>query len=235
MVGSTIRFPGESQEYRDRRDELLQAEIELRKKTEEVAALRRALPLGGEISKDYVFERASDNAKIPISQMFGKPDKSLLVYSMMWGPDCETPCSHCNAFLDSLDGLAPHLMQQANFVVEAKAPASRVKAWAEKRGWTQLPLFSSFNNSFNADYHAEKEGANGGYQQGQMPMANVFRLVAENGTDPTVHHTWGAEMLYSESDQGQDARHVDSLSGIWNWFDLTAEGRPGYFLKLEYD
>ena len=43
----TIRFPGESDEYRRARDELLAAEIDLRRRTEAVAAKRRNLPLGG--------------------------------------------------------------------------------------------------------------------------------------------------------------------------------------------
>ena len=55
MTLHDTRFPGESDEYRRRRDELLQAELELRRQVEAVAAQRRALPLGGELAKDYVF------------------------------------------------------------------------------------------------------------------------------------------------------------------------------------
>ena len=50
-----VRFPGESDDYRSARNELLQAEAELREKLEAVAALRRKLPLGGP-AKDYVFD-----------------------------------------------------------------------------------------------------------------------------------------------------------------------------------
>ncbi len=35
----TVRFPGETDEYRRARDELLEAEIDLRRRTEAVAAL----------------------------------------------------------------------------------------------------------------------------------------------------------------------------------------------------
>jgi predicted dithiol-disulfide oxidoreductase (DUF899 family) len=45
----SFRFPGESDSYRSTRDQLLQAEIDPRRRVEEVAALRRKLPLGGEI------------------------------------------------------------------------------------------------------------------------------------------------------------------------------------------
>ena len=39
-----VRFPGESDEYRMKRDELLKAEIDLRRQIEAVAAQRRKLP-----------------------------------------------------------------------------------------------------------------------------------------------------------------------------------------------
>jgi len=51
-----VRFPGESNSYRAARDKLLDAEIEMRRTIESVAAQRRSLPLGGEIPEDYVFE-----------------------------------------------------------------------------------------------------------------------------------------------------------------------------------
>ena len=48
-------FPNESPEYRRGRNALLAEEIELRRHIERVAALRRALPPGGEIPEDYAF------------------------------------------------------------------------------------------------------------------------------------------------------------------------------------
>ena len=56
---SGASFPGESPEYRTARDRLLAAEIELRRQTESVAALRRELPPGGAPRDDYVFEGAN--------------------------------------------------------------------------------------------------------------------------------------------------------------------------------
>ena len=57
-----MNWPNQPEEYRRARDELLQAEIELRRQEEAVAAQRRALPLGGEVTGDYVV------AKAPIAQ-----------------------------------------------------------------------------------------------------------------------------------------------------------------------
>ncbi|MFL6713116.1 MAG: DUF899 family protein, partial [Sulfurifustis sp.] len=51
----SMRFPGETEDYRSARDELLRAEIDLRRRIEDVAALRRALPAGGAVPRDYEF------------------------------------------------------------------------------------------------------------------------------------------------------------------------------------
>jgi predicted dithiol-disulfide oxidoreductase (DUF899 family) len=52
-----LKFPNENGAYRKARNSLLEAERELRRQVERVAAQRRALPPGGELSQDYVFER----------------------------------------------------------------------------------------------------------------------------------------------------------------------------------
>jgi predicted dithiol-disulfide oxidoreductase (DUF899 family) len=53
------RFPGESADYRNARDRLLEAEIELRRRLEDVAKLRRQLPPGGAVLRDYEFEEGA--------------------------------------------------------------------------------------------------------------------------------------------------------------------------------
>jgi hypothetical protein len=62
-----MRWPNESEEYRRARDELLQAEIELRRREEAVAAKRRALPLGGRLKEDYAFAGPSGSCASPSS------------------------------------------------------------------------------------------------------------------------------------------------------------------------
>jgi predicted dithiol-disulfide oxidoreductase (DUF899 family) len=54
-----VRFPNESAAYRAARSELLEAELALRRQLEAVAALRRRLPLGGEVHEDYAFEEGA--------------------------------------------------------------------------------------------------------------------------------------------------------------------------------
>lgn len=212
------RFPGESGDYRAARDDLLSKEIELRRQIEAVAAARRALPPGGALKEDYAFERVSAAGEaaggaVRLSELYedGKPD--LLVYSFMFAPDA-TPCPSCSALLDGLDGAAPHIRQVANFAVVARAPADQVAAFAKQRGWRNLPLLSSANNTYNTDYFAESTDG------GQMPVLNVF--TRRNGE---IRHAYATELLFAPTEAGQDPRHMDIAWPVWGMTDFTPGGR----------
>ena len=205
-----MHFPNETKDYRSAREKLLEAEVKLRKQIEDVAALRRKLPPGGEVPEDYVFETA--DGKVKLSELFTNGN-TLVAYSFMYGPKMKEACPSCTSILDSLDGAARHLEQVTNLVVIAKSPLARILEHARSRGWTHLKLLSSEKNSYNRDYGAESADGS------QMPMLNVFR---KNGT---VRHFWGSELLYAKSDPGQEPRHVDLIWPIWNVLDVTPQGR----------
>src|SRR5215475_15284279 len=79
-------FPNESQEYRLARDALLQQEVELRQQMESVAAQLRALPPGGEVPEDYLFDRIDEDgaaATVRMSELFGDKD-TLMIYHYMF-------------------------------------------------------------------------------------------------------------------------------------------------------
>ena len=69
-------FPNESTAYRKARNSLLVAEIELRRRIEEVASRRRALPPGGEIPQDFEF--ASETGPVRFSAFFREHDTLLV-------------------------------------------------------------------------------------------------------------------------------------------------------------
>jgi predicted dithiol-disulfide oxidoreductase (DUF899 family) len=220
-MGDT-RFPGESDGYRAARNDLLEAEKNLRRENERVAAMRRELPLGGEIPQDYVFER--EGGEVRLSELFADGKESLIVYSYMFGPKMKQPCVMCTSMLDALDGEAPHVVQRVNLAVVAKSPIERILGFTKPRGWRNLQLLSSAGNSYNSDYHAED--ANGD----QWPALNVF--VRRGGK---VHHFYSTELLYVPSEPGQDGRHVDMIWPLWNLFDLTPEGRgTDWYPRLTY-
>jgi predicted dithiol-disulfide oxidoreductase (DUF899 family) len=241
-----ITFPGESAEYREARDRLLQQEVELRREMEAVARERRKLPPGGVVPEDYVFHGAgTDGAPVSVrlSELFASGKDSLLVYNFMFprdpaddrpGPRSgetafllleESPCPSCVALLDQLDGAALHLEPLVNFVVVAKAPIERVLAFGQERGWRHLRLLSAAGNSFKRDYHAETADGR------QRPMLNVFHR-----DDDAIRHSWSSELFYAENEPNQDPRHVGTLEPSWNMLDLTPEGRPVVWdEELSYD
>lgn len=180
-----IRFPNESPEYRASRDELLKAEIELRRQIENVAGMRRRLPRGGKVPEDYVFERVDGKGSIYLSELFLPGHNSLIVYGYMFGPEDTEPCPSCTSILDSLDGQVPHVQQNASIVAIAKAPAPKIADFARKRGWRNLPVYSSFGTSFSTDYHAEDADAD------PIPAVNVF-----NRSQDGVRHFYSTELLY---------------------------------------
>src|ERR1700721_2269599 len=145
-----IRFPNENAAYRAARNELLEAELGLRRQIEKVAALRRRLPPGGEVPQDYVFD--GDEGPARRSELFGDKD-TLIVYSYMYGPDMEAPCPACTSILDGLDATAQHVLPRVAIVAVARSPMERIRAFADQRGWARLRLLSSADNSYNADYH----------------------------------------------------------------------------------
>ena len=224
------RFPGEGRAYRAARNALLKAEMELRKKTEAVAALRRKLPLGGLVPEDYEFEEgAADLAdtgtvrRVKMSELFER-DASLVVYSYMYGPAMAKACPMCTSILDALNGTVQHAGQRINVVVVAKSPIQRIRAIARERGWRNLRLLSSAGNSYNRDYHGEDaKGA-------QSPALNVFTR-----KDGRIHHAWCSELMFAPSEPGQNPRHVDVIWPLWNLFDITPEGRgTDWYPKLAY-
>jgi predicted dithiol-disulfide oxidoreductase (DUF899 family) len=231
-----ITFPNESAEYRQARDRLLTREIALRRAMEAVAVMRRALPPGGAVPEDYIFQGADPDGAptdIRLSELFAPGRDSLAIYNFMFPRDPhddspgadhgqtallplhESPCPSCTAMIDQLDGAAEHVSQRMNLVVVAKAPLARVLTFAEERGWNRIRLLSSEHNSFKHDYHAETEEGH------QRPMLTVFHRDGD-----IIRHFWSSELFYAPADPGQDPRHVGTIEPLFNLFDLTREGRP---------
>src|SRR5271170_3353204 len=111
-----ILFPGETPKYRTARNKLLTAERDLRRHVEQVAALRRKLPLGGPIPEDYVFEEGPAKS-VKLSELFRDDLNTLVLYSFMFGPDMKHACPMCTSFIDSLNSTARHFEQRANLAV----------------------------------------------------------------------------------------------------------------------
>ena len=226
-----VRFPDESAAYREARNSLLKAEVDLRRQIETVAAQRRKLPLGGVVPHDYVFEEwdASKNAarSVRLSELFEDGKDTLVLYNFMFVPGknglpLEEGCPSCTSIMDAVDGAAEHLTQQINFAAVAKAPIDQFRAHAKSRGWRHARLLSSAKNTYNRDYNAE-------VADGQLPIASVF--VRRDGA---IHHTWSSELFFVPNDPGMDMRHVDFMWPLWSILDLTPGGRGDWHPELKY-
>jgi predicted dithiol-disulfide oxidoreductase (DUF899 family) len=228
-------FPGESPEYRTARDELLQREIGLRREMESVAAARRALPPGGVVPENYVFQGAGPDGEpteIRMSELFAPGTDSLAIYNFMFPrssqdsrpgpasgrsaelPLAQGPCPSCTALLDQLDAVMLHSEPLLDFYAVAGAPLEHVLTFARERGWRRMQVLSAAGNSFKRDYHGETEDGS------QIPMLNVFE---RDGN--VIRHFWSSELMFAPTDGDQHPRHVGTIEPLWNLFDLTREGR----------
>jgi predicted dithiol-disulfide oxidoreductase (DUF899 family) len=211
-----MNWPNESPEYRAARDELLQAEIELRRQAEAVAAQRRALPGGGEVPEDYVFDGV--DGPVRMSELFGDKD-TLYLYNFMYRPGekglaLERPCPSCTSIIDGVDGAARHFGDVMAFAVVAKVPIERFRGWGDERGWRFTRLLSSASNTYNRDYNAENE------EEMQWPIASVFTR-----SDGAIRHFWSSELFTAPTDPGEHPRHVDFMWPYWLMQDRTPAGR----------
>lgn len=236
-----ISLPNESAEYRKARNALLDAEMELRRQVERVAAQRRALPAGGVVREDYVFEALGPNGTpVPrtMSELFENGKDSLVLYSFMYGPDRDRPCPGCTHTLDSLDGVARHAPQRTNLFIVAKSPLARLLAFARERGWQHLTFLSTAGNNYDRDYYGDSLGLTKAMRKQQdfkdgiewdMPMLNVFK---RDGN--AIRHFWGSELLWTPPEPGQEYRHNDLIDPLWGFLDTTPEGRGDFEVKLSY-
>ncbi len=227
-----FRFPGETDEYRRARAELLEAEIDLRRRSEAVAAQRRRLPLGGAIPTDYVFAEAvadgSPERSVRLSELFDGGHDTLFLYSFMVVPPEQGlpfvgPCPSCTSIIDAVDGELPHITQRISFAVAAAAPVAQLREHARARGWRHARLLSTLGSSYSRDYGAEDADGH------QWPLATVF--VRRNGR---IHHFWSSELWFASHDPGQGPRHVDFMWPVWAVFDRTPDGRDDWNPRLAY-
>lgn len=214
---AAFRFPNESDDYRARRDELLEMEQDLRARVDAVAEKRRELPLGGRLKEDYRFERIGDDGEVhevAFAELFGE-HRSLLLYTMMFGADWDAACPSCTSLVDGFNASYYPVSRRCAMAVVAAAGPRKCHDWARFRGWNSIPLYSAGKGSYILDYFAV-EGAS---DPSVVTMMNAFRKTPEG-----IFHTWGSELVGHPKDNGHPC-HVDPVWPYWNLLDMTPDGR----------
>jgi predicted dithiol-disulfide oxidoreductase (DUF899 family) len=204
-----IRFPNETAAYRLARNELLAAEIELRRQIERVAAQRRALPPGGEVTGDFRFD--GEQGEVPFAELFaGK--QTLVLYSYMFGPERARPCPMCTSLIGAFDGEAADIAQRVGFAVIARSPLERLQAMKRERGWRHIPLYADVSGDYTRAYVSPEDG--------DISAFNVFTR-----QDGTIRHFWSSVMFATSADPGQDPRVDTDVIPLWRVLVCTPEGR----------
>ena len=212
-------YPNETAQYRAARNALLAEEIELRRHIERVAAQRRALPPGGEIAENFAF--VSETGASRFSDLFGDRD-TLMVYSMMYGPQRKEPCPMCTSFLNGWNGVAVNLLARVAVAVTARSPIERLLAYKQDRGFANLPFVSDLAGDYTRTYVSPEDA--------DMPGFSVFTR-----RDGVIRHFYSSEMSGEMADPGQDPRGAPDLDPLWLMLDLTPEGRgTNWYPKLDY-
>ena len=232
---------GTREEWLTERLDLLDAEKELTRRSDELAQRRQALPWV-RVEKEYRFDTDSGSASL-VDLFQGR--SQLLIYHFMFGPDYTAGCPSCSMIADGFNGFAVHLAHHDVMLwAVSRAPLAKLTSYQQRMGWT-FPWASSFGSDFNSDYSVsftEQEQRAGGieynYRRGGDAMdANsapepVRQFAAMCGTDaPTYTRDRPGMSTFVLEETGvyhaysTYARGLDGLWGAYQWLDRAPLGR----------
>lgn len=218
---------GESAAYAEARRSLLAEEIDLQRRIDRVAALRRSLPDGPLIDKDYRFTDGNGD-DVGLIDLFGAHE-ALIAYFWMYGPERDRPCPMCTNLLGPLDANARDLTERVALIVLGRSTVERQVAFAQERGWRALKFAQTVGDDYALDF-----GGLDPSTRSENPVMAVFRK-DRTDTGTKVRLFWKGEMTSQMADPGTDPRGGVDLSPLWTALDLTPEGRGrDWYPKLGY-
>ncbi|HEV7137132.1 MAG TPA: DUF899 domain-containing protein [Steroidobacteraceae bacterium] len=228
------------EEWLAARLDLLAAEKEHTRRSDELARRRQALPWV-RLDKEYRF--ATDDGSVSLQDLF-RGRSQLLVYHFMFGPDYAAGCPSCSMIADGFNGFAVHLANHdVMLCAVSRAPLPKLQAYKRRMGWT-FPWASSSGSDFNFDFNiavTEAQQRAGGtqynYRAGHpieaasAPPA-VAQFAASCGTDAQAYRRDRPGMSAFVKQEGvvyhtysTYARGLDGLWGSYQWLDRAPLGR----------
>jgi predicted dithiol-disulfide oxidoreductase (DUF899 family) len=232
---------GTHKEWLAARLELLEAEKEFTRRSDELARRRQELPWV-RVDKDYRFE--TDAGSASLKDLFNGRSQ-FLVYHFMFGPDYTAGCPSCSAIADGFDGFVVHLASHGvTLSAVSRAPLAKLQAYKQRMGWT-FPWASSqsgdFNFDFNVSFTAEQQREGGveyNYRRGGHAMdatpapEPVAQFAATCGTDALTYARDRPGMSAFMLEDGivyhtysTYARGLDGIWGMYQWLDRAPKGR----------
>ena len=246
----TKHVTGTRKEWLAARLDLLEAEKELTRRSDELARGRQELPWV-RVDKAYQFE--TDEGSASLADLF-RGRSQLLVYHFMFGPDYTAGCPNCSAIADCFNGFAIHLANHdVTLGAVSRAPLAKLRAFKQRMGWT-FPWASSvgsdFNFDFNVSFTEEQQQSDDG-EYNFEPVSKFFGQAAElrqpevtgkPGPIPELAASVGTDWpTYTREAPGMSAfafedgvvfhtystyaRGLDVLWGMYQWLDRAPKGR----------
>jgi predicted dithiol-disulfide oxidoreductase (DUF899 family) len=236
----TKHATGTRNEWLAARLELLEAEKELTRRSDEVAQRRQELPWV-RVDKNYRFD--VDGGSASLADLF-RARSQLIVYHFMFGPDYTAGCPSCSSIADGFNGIAVHLENHdVAFSAVSRAPLPKLQAFKQRMGWT-FPWASSFSSDFNDDFNVrftEEQQREGGIEYNYRRESQwrtlgsdtpVGQIAAMTGTDAATYTRERPGMSAFVLEDGvvyhtysTYSRGVDSLWGMYQWLDRAPLGR----------
>jgi len=232
----TDHTTGPHEEWLAARLELLEAEKELTRRSDELARKRQQLPWV-RIAKDYRFE--TDEGSASLADLFSGRSQ-LLIYHFMFGPEYTAGCPVCSTIADGFNGFVLHLENHdVAMMAVSRAPIAAIQAYKHRMGWS-FPWASSLGNDFNFDFNVsftEEQQGEGvvDYNFRSMDVAPVLEagdegpvaeIAAMTGTDAATYTREAPGMSAFALEGGvvyhtysAYARGVDGLWGMYQWLD----------------
>src|SRR5437899_10587009 len=219
---------GTQEEWQAERDELLKAEKELTRRSDELAKKRRELPWV-RVEKHYRFE--TERGTKTLSELFDGRSQ-LLVYHFMFGPPYSAGCPVCSSIADTLAPQVPHLKaRDTTLLLASRAPLDRLLAFRERMGW-DIGWVSSDGSDFNRDLgflHTEEELKP--FLEGEIPPA-VEQMADASGTDVAGYVAEGPGLSAYALSNGTvyrtyvtTARGLELAMAYYGLLDRPAHGR----------
>lgn len=236
----TTHMIGTRNEWLAARLDLLEAEKELTRHSDEVARLRQALPWVP-VDKQYQFD--TDEGTASLVDLFGGRSQ-LLIYHFMFGPDFTAGCPSCSAIADGFDGSVIHLANHdVTLAAVSRAPLAKLQAYKQRMGWS-FPWASSFGSDFNFDFSVgftqeqqREEGIEYNFRH-EAPLRKIAsagataECAAAAGTDPATFTRERPGMSAFALEDGvvyhtysTYARGLDGIWAMYQWLDRAPKGR----------